>query len=1077
MNSLFPSRAITAIATIAISSSVLSAQITSGSLGGVVVDDTGQPVTNATVSITFVPTGQNILTRSHDDGRFAASNLRPGGPYTVKVLSIGFSPVTTNDLRVQLGVQTAGRYVMKKATVQLAGVTVSVDRLPPVSMRAGTATQFSDRQIDHVPALSRSLQDVTRLSPSANGASYGGSNYRYNNLTIDGAVSNDAFGFSQSSGQSTASVPTGTPGGLSRAQPISLDAIDAVSLAMAPYDVKIGNFTGASINAVTRSGTNRTSGSLYSFGRNSSLVSSGLSGTLPADFREYSSGGRLGGALIQNKLFYFLNAEVSRRNDPVLFAPGSNGALLTAPIAGQVRDSLASYAARAGVPGFNPGTIASYSVPANSEKYFARFDVNLGRTVLTLRDNYVNALAGNLERAQSLNKLGSQDFTHYSQTNSLVAEAKTQVSDNLSNSLIAGFSVVNDHRTPSGSQLSPQIEVQDIQYGQINVGSDRESAVYKQRTRTLELTDNVTFSRGIHTVTLGTHNEMYNVQYTFVNSYNGRWQYPNLAAFLAGKPNRIRATYSTTDNSLGGVTNSPGADFNVFTPSIYLQDELAPASNFKLTVGVRVDATATETANQSAAFTNFVAADESTPFARYTNDYGKTVFVSPRAGFTWDVQQGATVRGGAGLFQGRMPFAWFAYPFLNNGTQFANVDYRPTYTTSTTSVPLIVDPTQQRSINTLYNQGNQYEINAINNKYVQPQMARGNIAFDFKLPSQTTLTVEGTYTRTVKDILYTNQDIPVTTGTLGGADQRAIYGASRLAAQTGASNPFSAVYVLGNTDQGYRYNITADLRKQFGSALNLGGTYTYGQAKDVANGQRNSPQSNVEYNQLVTANQYPLTFSNYDLRHRIVGTANYTHTWSGMTSTSASFVYAGQSGSPYSYVYSGDLNGDGSSNNDLLYIPRSASEITLIPSARPTGQTDTRTPAEIWNQLDQFISSDAYLSSHRGQYAERNGPRTPWNHRVDLRLAQDVKLTGAPNAKVMQVTFDIINVGRLLNANWGKYYFVPNLNNQNVYPIAYRSGRAVGGTPSFSFDPISTPYQVDDFQSRWQMQAGLRLLF
>ena len=1061
---------------LALWSSVATAQITSGSLGGVVVDDASSPVPNATVAVTLVPTGQIVTTRTREDGRFAVSNLRPGGPYTVRVLLIGFAPTTVNDLRVTLGQQTAGRFVMKKAAVQLAAVKVAGDRTP-TTLKTGTVTQIGETQIAQVPALSRSLQDITRLSASANGASYAGSNYRYNNLTIDGAASNDAFGFSQSSGQSTASVPTGTPGGLARTQPISLDAIEAVSLSIAPYDVKVGNFTGASINAVTRSGTNTSTGSLYSVGRSSSLVGSGLSGSIPSDFREYSAGGRLGGALVQDKLFYFLNAEVSRRNDPVLFAPGSNGALLTAPIATQVRDSLASYATRAGYSGFNTGTISNYTIPANSEKYFARFDANLGRTVLTLRDNYVNAQAGNLERAQALNKLGSQDFTHFSQTNSLVLEAKTQVNDNLSNSLIAGFSVVSDHRTPFGSQLSPQIEIQDIQYGQINAGSDRESAVYKQHTRTYELTDNATWSSGIHTVTLGTHNEMYNVQYTFLNSYNGRWQYPNIAAFLAGRPNRIRATYSPTDNSIGAVSGTPGADFNVFAPSVYLQDELAPATNFKLTLGVRVDATTTDQAGQSAAFSAFTAADGSKPFAQYTNDYRSTVFVSPRAGFTWEANPSITVRGGAGLFQGRMPFAWFAYPFLNNGSQFANVDYRPTYTATLTSVPLIVDPTQQRNINTLYNQGNVYEINLIGNKFVQPRMARGNVAFDFRLPSRTTLTLEGTYTKVIKDILYTNQDIPVTVGNLGGADQRAIYGSSRLAAPTGSSNPFSAVYVLGNTNQGYRYNITADLRKEFGTGFNIGGTYTYGQAKDVANGQRNSPQSNVEYNQLVTANQYPLTYSNFDLRHRIVGQANYRLRWSKVTASSFSMIYTGQSGSPYSYVYSGDLNNDGSSNNDLIYIPRSASEITLVPSARPTGVTDTRTPAEIWSQLDQFIARDSYLSRHRGQYAERNGPRTPWNHRVDLRVAQEVNLDGGATPRSVELTFDIVNFGNLLRNSWGKYYFVPNLNNQNVYPIAYRSGRAVGATPSFSYDPIGTPYQTDDFQSRWQMQAGVRLRF
>ena len=1068
-----------AIIALALTSSVASAQITSGSVGGIVRDSAGMPVANAIVAITFGPTGQLVATRTRDDGRYGATNLRPGGPYTIVVSFIGFRADTASGLSVQLGATTARNFTLTRAAVRLTDVTVVADRTTE-DKKEGTGTQVTALQLQQLPSIGRSLQDMTRLTPSGNGVSFAGSNYRYNNLTIDGAASNDAFGFSPSSGNSTATVPTGTPGGLSRTQPISLDAIEQVSVAIAPYDIRVGNFTGGSINAVTRAGSNTTSGSLYTFGRTPGLVGTGLSGSIPNDFKDYQIGGRLGGKIIENKLFYFLNAEVSRRDDPVLFAPGTNGALLTQAVAQQVHDSLQVFAARSGV-NFDPGSISNYHINANSEKYFARIDANLGTSILTVRDNFVNAVAGNLERGQALNKLASQDYLHYSKTNSLVGELKTQFNGSLSNSLIAGYSVVSDHRTPYGSQISPQIEIADIQYGQINAGSDRESAVYKQKTSTIELTDNLTYTAGMNTVTLGTHNEFYKVQYTFLNSYNGRWQYPNLAAFLAQKPNRIRATYSQGDNSLAGVSSKPGADFNVITPSFYAQDELALATNFKLTLGLRVDATSTDQATQSAAFTSFVAADGTKPWSKYTDDYGSSLVVAPRLGFSWDAKsdQSIIVRGGAGVFQGRMPFAWFAYPYLNNGTQFTNVDYRPTYTSTLTSVPLIVDPSKQGTLNTLYSQGSVYEINVIDNKYVQPQMARGNLGFDFVLPWQSALTLEGTYTKTLKDIIYTNQDIPTSSGNLGGADQRPIYPATRLTAATGtAANPFSAVYVLGNTTKGFRYNTTIDLKKHFGSALDLDAAYTYGQSKDVANGQRNSPQSNVEYNQLVVANQYPLTWSNYDVRHRIVGSASWNHAWNSRTGTNASLVYTGQSGSPFSYVYSGDLNNDGSSNNDLIYIPKTASDITLIPSARPTGQTDTRTPAQIWEQLDAFISSDPYLNSHRGQVSERNGARTPWNHRVDLRVAQDIHLTQGATPHNLQVTLDVVNLGNLLNKSWGKYYFVPNLNNQNVYPLAYRSGRAVGAVPSFSFDPIAgKPYQTDDLQSRWQMQAGMRYTF
>ena len=333
---------------------------------------------------------------------------------------------------------------------------------------------------------------------------------------------------------------------------------------------------------------------------------------------------------------------------------------------------------------------------------------------------------------------------------------------------------------------------------------------------------------------------------------------------------------------------------------------------------------------------------------------------------------------------------------------------------------------------------------------------------DIKLPAQTLLVLDWTYTKTLNDIVFTNIGLPAPAGNLGGADTRPIYTATRL--PTVANNPYTSVFALNNTKLGYRYNVTANLSKKW-NVFDAMVAYSYGESKDLANGQRNSFQSHVEYNQLVKANQYDLTWSNYDIRHRIVSSISWN--WKN---TNISVIYTGASGSPFSYVYSGDLNGDGSSHNDLIYIPRNSSEISLVPSARATGQTDTRTTAQIWADLDNFISNEPYLSKHRGEYAERNGARTPWNHRVDARVTHNL-------ATNVQVTLDILNFGNILDKDWGKYYFVPNLNNQNVYPIQYRAGRVVGGTPTFSFDPLKTTYQTDDLMSRWQMQAGIRINF
>jgi hypothetical protein len=743
---------------------------------------------------------------------------------------------------------------------------------------------------------------------------------------------------------------------------------------------------------------------------------------------------------------------------------------------------MTQYAANAGYSSFNPGNAQGYNIPANSSKFFGRVDFKLSdQHSLALRDNFVDATAGNLERGAALSKFASADFNHESVSNSFAAELKSQLSGALSNSLILGYGLVSDKRVPfaqfdGGTQISPQVEIVDPQFGQLNLGSDRESVVYRQKTSTLELTDNLSWALGTHTFTLGTHNEFYKVQYTFANSYNGRWQYPNLAAFLAERPSRVRATYVLGDNSLGSVLGTPGADFNVTRPSAYVQDKIAIGRSLTITPGIRVDATFTDTPSQQNGFQtmNSVAGGVTTqPFQGYTDDYGTSFAVQPRVGFQYDPNQDMSfvIRGGAGMFAGRMPFAWFAYPFLNNGLYSANVDFRPTYTTTLTKVPLIVDPTQQKSINSLYSQGNQFEINLIDNKFVMPEVAQYNLGTDFHPGAGLKATIEGTYAKVIKDIYFKNLDTPAPAGTFGGADNRPFYAASRLNGPGGTAaatdNPYSSVFLLTNTNKGYRYTVTGSLERNFDiprGALDVMTAYTFGQSKDVANGQRNSPQSNWEYNQQVTPNVPTLTHSNFDVRHRILATTTFRHDWAPQTATSATLVYTGASGSPFSYVYNSDLNNDGSSNNDLIFVPSDASQINLTTNN--------------WSALDAFIKSDPYLDAHRGQYAARNGPRTPWNHRIDLRMAQDLPMIPRRGGSHMQVTLDVINFTNLLSSSWGKQYFVPNLNNQDVFSgLALVGSRANGVAPSFSFTPPpagSTPYQIDDFTSRWQMQLGVR---
>ncbi|MFD2719483.1 carboxypeptidase regulatory-like domain-containing protein [Hymenobacter monticola] len=1132
-------------------SQLAMAQVTTSALAGKVTSDKGEDLIGVTVVATNVPTGTKRGTGTEMDGRFTIPNLAPGGPYSVTVTYVGFKEQKVDNVFLTLGNTTRLNFVLVTETQQLNEVVVTGNTQ---ATKTGAGTNVGSAAIQQLPTISRSLSDFTRLDPRNSNGSFAGSSFRYNNVTLDGAVNNDAIGFSPSLGGQSGT--SGLPGGSARSNPISLDAIQEIQASVAPYDVKLGNFTGGSVNAVTRSGTNEFTGSVYGYGRNQNVTGRSIDGDrarIGSDYHDYQTGFRIGGPIIKNKLFFFTNAEIARRQEPQFYGAGTAGSPVTQDLAQVISAKLNNYNTVTsdgnggvvrnanGTPAlstarYNVGDYNDYNIHANSNKIFGRLDWNLDeKTSIALRHNFIKSEATNLERSGSLFKFGSQDYTQHNIQNSTVLEAKSNFNSKFSNNLILGYTNIHDYRDLIGGQgnLYPAVQINGVGTSlgtpgtatyyagsnQILLGSDREASIFNTRQRTFELTDNFTYYVGSHALTLGTHNEFYHIDYGFINSWNGRIEYNNVNDFLNDRPSRIRGTYNNGtqgDNSYAYNYNNPSAAFNINFYSAYLQDEWNVNDRLKITPGIRFDIASLPTKpTLNTALVNNPQNDARTlnqtythtPWAELNNNYLGQVQFSPRLGFNYDVKgdQSFVVRGGSGIFTGRVPFAWFGYAYYNNGVNFNSVDYNNIQASANTGVKTVylnTDPNliyaQLPAAN--YNAANPKngptEVNLIDNNFKMPKVWRSSLALDFKLKTGTRFSVEGLYTKTLQDVKFQNINLTDNVTYLAnGPTQTPVY-----SAPAGGSNRvnsgFSNAFFLTNTTQGYRYQLTGSVGQTINNLIDASVAYTYGKSYDISNGIRNSPQSNWELNPALNVNDPALAFSNFDLRHRVVASINVHKNFAQRFTGYFTSVLTYASGSPFTWTYTNYNFGNGQQNNvQLAYIPATAGDIAIV------SRVDDKSPylldAAKNAAFNSFVDGDSYLSTRRGQYTERNAGRTPWNNQADIRLMLEAKLGSleaneagiVPKGHTIQISLDIINFGNLLNSSWGRQYFVPNTFNSTLGTgltqvgyinsagtVASGYNAATYNRPAFTYGTPAT-YSVDQLASRWQGQLGLRYSF
>jgi len=1045
-----------------------TAQVTTASLAGKVKDSKGEEIPGASVVLVHTPTGTRYGVATQLDGNFVLANMNPGGPYTLSVSFVGFKPFKAENLNLTLGSNPSVNIVISEETTTLTEVVVKADK---GGTRTGSVTSLNEAAMKTVPTISRSLTDMTKLTPQGSSSnSFAGTNFRYNNVTVDGTINNDAIGFSPSLGGQSGT--SGMPGSSTRTNPISLDAIQDVQVYVAPYDVKIGNFTGGSINAVTRTGTNQVKGSAYAYGRNALITgpnNAGDGSKIPSDYSDIQTGFRVGLPIIKNKLFWFTNEEITRRNEPLFYGAGDQGTIIDAATANTISSFLKTNY------GFDPGAFGNYSINSSSNKFFNRFDWNISdKHQLSIRNSYVASEATNLERDASNFRFGSMDFKQVNRTNSTVAELKSHFGSS-SNSFVLGYSDIRDTREPSSANPAfPQVEIA-ANGGTIFLGNEREATIFNMKQKTFEITDNFTWFKGNHTFLIGTHNELYNINYGFVNSWNGRVAYKSVADFLAGNVNRVRGSYSFTNNDRETILNNPYATFNVGLYSIYAQDEIQVTDKLKLSPGIRFDVASTDKPTLSPqtsatkvdpnAGTTYTAG---TPLNQVSNSIFGQVLVSPRLGFNYDVNgdRSTIIRGGSGIFTGRIPFAWLGYAFYNDGVGFGSFDV------NNVAGKNVGDVLKDGAKTFAFNNGQKSltQVDAMANNFKMPQVLRSSLAVDHTVDGYK-FTFEGIYTKTINDLKFQQVNLKdsVKYYTYDVLKQMPIYLSGGATGQKLNTN-FANAYELSNTSEGHRYSLTAQVSKTFTNGFSFMTAYTFGESFDLTNGIRNSMESNWQLNQSLTPNDPKLSYSNFDIRHRIIGSFGYTKVYKNGSATTLSGVFSAQSGAPFTWGFVNSTIANTPQSAGLAYVFKDEAEATkyLVDDAK-LGTAATQAKAFM-----DYINADEYLSTRKGNFTERNGGRTPWNATLDLKLNHLIKMS---NGHDLQFSLDIMNATNLINSNWGRIYFSPNTFNSTASLGLSRVNSGTAADPTYKFSVPSSPYTVDQMGSRWQMQVGARYTF
>lgn len=1017
-------------------------QVTTSGITGHVLSSNGSPLSGALVLAVHTPSGTQYGATTDRNGTYRIDGMRVGGPYAIEISFIGCTSQKYTDIALELG-QTKSINAILDENLDIETITIHADRFD--STRTGAADNFSNGLIGQLPTVSRSIYDIARLSPQAmtqqgGGISIAGSNTRYNTFQIDGIASNDIYGLTTS----------GTNGGLEDANPIPLDAIDEIQVVVAPFDVRQSGFTGGGINAVTKSGTNTLKGSAYAFYNNQNFYGKGAKGS--SGLRKQSTqiyGVSLGGAIVKDKLFFFVNGEFDYNLAPSSFYAGYSPLSITAADARIIADRYAT------LTGYDGGGFSRRNVVKKSGSLVARLDWNIDeRNNLTLRYNYLNASKDEYANNAALFSFNGSAYALANQTHSVVAELNSRISSAVFNELRIGYNRITDEG--KSDRLLPYVQISKLydtpSDGRNNnirvcIGTNPYNGMNHLVQNSVSIADNISIYTGDHTITFGTQNEIFTNKVTYIANAFGTYTYNTIADFLVDNSSAYLRNYAV---------GSPAIRSSMAQFGLYAQDEWQVVQNFKLTYGLRLDIPVVF--NSPRENQEFNTSEIAQKYGVRTDAKPRTdILLSPRIGFRWNIAESRTalsvLRGGVGLFTGKIPFVWITNCFSNTGmTQRGYALYND-------QTPAFgEEPSGETISNPL--------INVVDKKFRYPQVLRTNLAFEQRFHGWK-FVVEGIFSKTYNNILVDNlvaQDkgnrLYAVSADVANRHNTTTFYDSSLKSQN------SAIYYLHNTNKGYSYSVSASVAKQFDCGLGLSAAYTFGHSFSVMDGISAQVSSVWSKTYAAEPDNAGLTYSLFDVPHKISATLSYSRRYARLFGTTLSLVYQAYSGSRYSLTYyqnNIDVNGDSSRGNTPMYIP-TRSELAAMQFESEEQRT----------AFGNYIESNRYLRTHRGRYAERNAMQTPFEHHLDLHIAQDFYF-GAKTERKLQITLDVMNFGNMLSRSWGASYYLSNWKLSPVEVYALDDDGSGNKTPRYRYRGATI--SKNDLLSRWHMQLGVRVVF
>jgi len=1068
------------LAMLCIGTSLAVAQgVTTAAISGKIESSTGEALPGANIIAVHNPSGTTYGTSSRPNGRYTVPNVRVGGPYTVTVSFVGYKKSVREDVYTSLSQTLDLNFKLAEEAIQAAEVVITAERSAVMSAgRTGAATNFNKLALATLPTIAGRLQDFARLTPEARGgSSFVGQDNRYNNTTVDGSYFNNSFGLA------------GQPGERTGVAPISIDAIEQVQVNIAPFDVRQGNFVGAGVNTVTKSGTNNLSGTVAYGWRHQGLVGTkaGDNTYNPGKFNYNKLTVSLGGPIIKNKLFFFVNYEGDKTEQPGTTwtaNPGSAAVTgnMTRVLASDL-DALSSFLNSKF--SYNPGAYQGYNFATPGKRFLVKLDYNLDQSnKIVLRYNHLDSetdvllsnsssLGNGSRRTLSTGlNFSASNYKILENIRSIVGEWSSVVSNNMANNLLVGYNYSDESRGDVG-KLFPFVDILNAGTVYTSFGSEPFTPNNELRYYSYQLQDNFTIDLGDHVLTLGLAAEKYHSENVFFPGKQSVYVYNSLADFYTdandylANPNRT-ASPVTLNRFQVRYNNIPGSvkpvqPLDVYYVGAYVQDEWQVTKDLKLTLGLRFDIPSFgETGFKNANADSLTFRDESWAPVKYQTAKlpDANVLFSPRLGFNWDVtgDRSTQVRGGTGIFTGRPAYVWISNQIGNTGvlTGFLSV-------TNTKNYPFDPNPDKYKPTAVTGTPASTYELALTDPDFKFPQQWRTNVAIDQKLPFGMVGTVEFIYGKEVNGIYYINANQTLPNGAFTGADTRPRWIPASGTNVARLNQNVQNAIVMKNQDKGYSYSISASIERPLADGLYGKLAYNYGVSKNTVDA-GSIAFGSWSGNQVPgNPNVVPVSYSTNSPGHRAFLSLSYRQEYFDFGATTISvFADAITIGSG-SYTYAGDLNGDGNSSNDLLYVPKDKSEMNFTQYV--SGGV-TFTPAMQADAWDAYITQDKYLSTRRGQYAERAAAFLPMMFRTDLSITQDVFGDFLEKKHTLQVRLDILNITNLLNKQWGlSQRFI------NLQPLIVTSGQQADaqGRAQYTMRNISGKLM----STTWEKTAGL----